>query len=194
MRKIIPTIILACTAGFALSACDQGDKTPKEAVEQAPAVLPVPANPSDKNAWKQYLISVVTANMQGIKSNHPYMYFVPGGDDDAAKSNRTNQLDNVTTVVQRGVLPGNMMAFGGPDSTLTAQMIVTAFKDAGAGALKGVVVLFIGDQADLGSVKQAIAPSGAEVRFVESKPSTTTPTTAPAEPSAPAPEAPASTP
>src|SRR5665213_4157685 len=112
MHKIIPTIILACIAGVALSACDQGDKTPKEAVEQAPVVLPVPANPGDKNAWKQYLISVVTANMQGVKSDHPYMYFVPGGDDDTAKSDRTNQLDNVTTVVQRGVLPGNMMAFG----------------------------------------------------------------------------------
>ena len=36
------------------------------------------------------------------------MYFVPGGDDDASKGDRNNQLENVKTVVSRGVLPGNM--------------------------------------------------------------------------------------
>lgn len=187
MRKLIPTIVLACIAGFSFSACDQADKAPKEAAAQTPVVLPVPANPADKVAWKQYLISVVTANMQGIKSDHPYMYFVPGGDDDAAKSDRANQLGNVTTVAQRGVLPGNMMAFGGSDSAMTAQLITTAFKDVGAGAFKGVVILFIGDQADLDGVKQALASSGAEVRFVESKPNTAaTPTPAPAATPTPA--------
>jgi len=169
MRKILATIALVCAATFALSACDQQDKAKEAQAEQKPQIVPVPTNPTDKTAWKQYLVSIVTANMQGVKTNHPYMYFVPGGDDDAAKSDRQNQLDNVKNVVARGVLPGNMMAFGGPDSKITADLIVEAFKDVQAGAFKDVVVLFIGASADAEAVKTALAASGAEVRFVEAK-------------------------
>ena len=169
MRKIPAIIFFACAATFALSACNQQPETPKDQVAQAPQVAPMPTNASDKTAWKQYLVSVVTANMQGVKTNHPYMYFVPAGDDDAAKADRQNQLDNVKTVVSRGVLPGNMMAFGGPDSKTTANLIVESFKDAQAGAFKDVIVLFIGGPGDLDAIKQALASSGAEVRFVEAK-------------------------
>jgi hypothetical protein len=97
------------------------------------------------------------------------MYFVPGGDDDGAKSDRDNQLANVRTVVSRGVLPGNMMAFGGPDSKITAQFVADSFKDASAGSFKDVVVLFIGAAADADAVKQSLAASGADVRVAEAK-------------------------
>jgi hypothetical protein len=172
MRKILSIAAFACIATFALSACDNGDKAKQDAAAaaaaQTPAVLPVPAT-GDKEAWKKYLISVVTANMQGVKSTHPYMYFVPGGDDDAAKADRANQLENVKTTVSRGVLPGNMLAFGGPDSAMTAQVITDAFKDAQAGSFKDVVVLFVGKPTESDAVKQALAASSADVRFVEAK-------------------------
>ena len=168
MRKITAIIFTACAA-FALGACNQEEKAASPQAEAKPQVAPVPTNPTDKTAWKQYLVSVVTANMQGVKTNHPYMYFVPGGEDDAAKSDRQNQLDNVKNVVARGVLPGNMMAFGGPDSKTTADLIVASFAEAGAGSFKDVIVLFIGAPGDLDAVKQALAASGADVRFVEAK-------------------------
>lgn len=168
MRKLLTTIALACFATFALSACDK-TQPPEQVAEQAPAVVSMPTNATDKAAWKAYLVQVVTANMTGVKSNHPYMYFVPGGDDDAVKGERNNQLENVKNVVARGVLPGNMMAFGGPDSKVTSQLIIDAFKDVQAGAFKDVVVLFIGAPADADGVKQALLSSGADVRFVEAK-------------------------
>ena len=62
-----------------------------------------------------------------------------------------------------------MMAFGGPDSKTTAQLVTDAFKDAQAGSFKDVVILFIGAPADADGVKQALASSGADVRFVEAK-------------------------
>lgn len=167
MRKISAIIFTACAA-FALGACNQQQQAAPQA-EVKPQVAPVPTNPTDKTAWKQYLVSVVTANMQGVKTNHPYMYFVPAGDDDAAKADRQNQLDNVKNVVARGVLPGNMMAFGGPDSKTTADLIVASFAEAQAGSFKDVIVLFIGAPGDLDGVKQALASSAAEVRFVEAK-------------------------
>jgi hypothetical protein len=170
MRKIPAILFTACAATFALSACNQQEQSKApEAAQAAPQVTPKPANPADKTAWKQYLVSVVTANMQGVKTNHPYMYFVPGGDDDAAKADRQNQLDNVKNVVARGVLPGNMMAFGGPDSKITSELLVQSFSGVQAGSFKDVVVLFIGDQADVDAIKAQLAASGAEVRFVEAK-------------------------
>jgi len=168
MRKITAIIFTACAA-FALGACNQEEKAASPQAEAKPQVAPVPTNPTDKTAWKQYLVSVVTANMQGVKTNHPYMYFVPAGEDDATKADRQNQLDNVKNVVARGVLPGNMMAFGGPDSKTTADLIVASFAEAGAGSFKDVIVLFIGAPGDLDAVKQALAASGADVRFVEAK-------------------------
>ena len=170
MRKILSIMALVCIATLGLSACDKGDKAQTEAAAaQKPTVVAMPASTADKNAWKQYLVQVVTANMQGVKSNHPYMYFVPGGDDDAAKGERGNQLDNVKNVVARGVLPGNMMAFGGPDSKITAQLVTDAFMDVQAGSFKDVVILFIGTSAEADGVKQALASSAADVRFVEAK-------------------------
>lgn len=168
MRKITAIIFAACAA-FALGACNKDQQAANPEAEAKPQVAPVPTNPTDKTAWKQYLVSVVTANMTGVKTNHPYMYFVPGGDDDAAKADRQNQLDNVKNVVARGVLPGNMMAFGGPDSKTTADLIVAAFAGAQAGSFKDVIVLFIGAPGDVDAIKQALASSSAEVRFVEAK-------------------------
>jgi hypothetical protein len=46
---------------------------------------------------------------------------------------------------------------------------VQAFSGVQAGSFKDVVVLFIGDQADVDAIKAQLAASGAEVRFVEAK-------------------------
>jgi hypothetical protein len=62
-----------------------------------------------------------------------------------------------------------MMAFGGPDSKRTADLIVEAFKSAGDGTLKGVIVLFVGAPGDSDRVKDGMGKSGAEYRFVELK-------------------------
>jgi hypothetical protein len=131
--------------------------------------VPVPAATADKAAWKTYLVSIVRQNMHGVKSNSPYMYFVPGGDEQAVQDDRESQLQNVSGTVARGVMPGNMLAFGGPDSKLTADLVVAAFKDAQDGSFKDVVVLFVGAPADQDRVKEALAKSKAEFRFVEMK-------------------------
>ncbi|MEO7433508.1 MAG: hypothetical protein ABIR62_16165 [Dokdonella sp.] len=170
MRKIFSIIAFAGVAALTLTACDKGADKPKvDVVEQKPTVLPMPTNAADTSAWKQYLVSVVSANLEGVRSNHPYMYFVPGGDDDKSKGDRENQLTNVKNVVARNVLPGNMLAFGGPNSSMTAQFVTDAFKEAQTGAFKDVFVLFVGTPADAEAVKTALAPSAATVRFVEAK-------------------------
>ena len=174
MNKYIRTLALATFAALTLAGCGPSDEDKAKAAEAAAAAeaakpVPLPTDPANKAAWQGYLVKVVMRNMQGVKTNHPFMYFVPAGTGPDQDSARKDQLDNVSLTVQRGVLPGNMMAFGGPDSKRTADMIVEAAKSAQDGALKGVVVLFIGAQADSDRVKDALAKSTADYRFVEMK-------------------------
>lgn len=174
MKNYLSVLMLALVGTLALSACGPSDADKQKAAEAAAAAeaakpVPAPAATADKAAWQKYLVAVVTQNMKGVKTNHPYMYFIPNGDGADAQDARKNQLDNISTTVARGVLPGNMMAFGGPDSKLTTDTITAAFKDAQDGTFKGVVVLFIGAAADQDAVKTALAKSGAEFRFVEMK-------------------------
>jgi hypothetical protein len=174
MKNYIRILALALFAALALCACGQSDEEKQKAAEAAAAAeaakpVPVPAPTADKAAWQKYLTNVVTRNMQGVKTNSPFMYYVPAGDSSDILDARNNQLNSVSDAVARGVLPGNMMAFGGPDSKTTADLIVEAFKDAQGGAFKDVIVLFIGAPGDLDSIKQALSSSGADVRFVEAK-------------------------
>jgi hypothetical protein len=91
---------------------------------------------------------------------------VPAGDDDDAKAKYDRQLQNVQDTVARGVLPGNLLAFAGPNSAKTADFIIAAFQGAKPGSFKDVIVLFIGDEADKDRVTTALQPTGATVRFV----------------------------
>ena len=174
MKSYLRTLAFAACAALLLSGCGQSDEEKAKAAEAAAAAeaakpVPMPTDVTDKQAWKTYLSKTVLQNMKGVKTNHPYMYLVPGGEGADQDSARKDQLDNVSITVQRGVLPGNMMAFGGPDSKRTADLVVEAAKAAQDGALKGVVVLFIGAQADSDRVKDGLTKSAAEYRFVEMK-------------------------
>ncbi|MHB8448203.1 MAG: hypothetical protein ACYC7G_00690 [Rudaea sp.] len=182
MNKYIRTLSFALCSALLLAACGPSDEDKQKAAEAAAQVaanapVPLPAPGADDAAWQKYLVSVVTRNMQGVKTNHPFMYYVPAGDTQAAQDARKSQLDNVGATVARGVLPGNMLAFGGPDSKATADLIVTAFAGsadksmpgANDGSFKDVVVLFAGASADQQRVQDALAKSGAQLRFVEMK-------------------------
>jgi len=68
--------------------------------------------------------------------------------------------------VARGVLPGNMLVFAGPDSAKTADFVTEAFKDAKPGSFKDVIVLVIGDAGDKDKVTSALQPTGATIRYV----------------------------
>jgi hypothetical protein len=166
MRKLtyIATA-LALTGCLALSACNnQGDNQQQQT--QATQQVTKPSDPNDSKAWSAYLGQIVSKNMQGMTTSQPYAFMVPAGDDDASKDSSDRQLSNVQDDVARGVLPGNLLAFGGPNSGKTADFVIAAFKDAKPGSFKGVIVLVIGDQADEQRVEQALQPTNATIRYV----------------------------
>ena len=166
MTKTFKYLLLAL-ALVTLAACGKKEGEGKTAAA-APVAVAVPTNASDNQAWKAYIMSVVKQNMQGIRTS-PYTYYLPDTSAGDFEDQYDRQLDNVTGVVGRGVLPGNMLAFGSPASARMADLIVEAFTDIPAGSMKDVRVLFIGQAADSERVKAAIEPSGASYVFVEAK-------------------------
>ena len=139
----------------------------------APAPLTAPTS-GDDNAWKEYLGKVVGQNQEGV-TDRVFPYYLPTNSDQVTVADKdgcsqyARQLENVNNVVLRTVLPGNMLAFGSPDSTKMGDLIVAAFAGADPEALKGSKVLFIGNAADNERVKAAVEGAGASYVFVEAK-------------------------
>jgi hypothetical protein len=165
MRKFALIAAVALTASLGLSACNKSQDDQENAQQQVQQA-PKPTSLTDSKGWNTYLGQIVQKNMQGMKANQPYAYMVAAGDSDDIKAQNDRQLQSVQDTVARGVLPGNLLAFGGPESAKTADLIVAAFKDAKPGSFKDVIILFIGDKADEQRVDDALKPTGATVRFV----------------------------
>jgi hypothetical protein len=162
------TVFLALLVA-GLAACKPAE--PEKVAAPVAAPLSAPAG-TDDAAWQAYLGDVINRN-DDVITDRLYSYYVSADSDkpDAAdgSSAYSRQLENVNAVVQRTVLPGNMLAFGSPDSAKMADLIVAAFKDAKPDALKGSHVLFIGAAADRDRVEAAVKAAGANYIFVEAK-------------------------
>jgi hypothetical protein len=164
LARTLPVLALVLLA--ALSGC----KKDTDKATAAPVVLTAPTT-ADDVAWKTYLQQVIAANREGV-TDQVYPYYLPAGSDVAAEDGSSpygRQLENVSGVVARTVLPGNMLVFGSPDSAKMADLVVAAFTGAKPDALKGSRVLFIGKAADSDRVKAAVEAAGAQYKFVEAK-------------------------
>lgn len=165
MRKLILVVALALTTGLVLTACNK-----QPAQQSGPAVAqeaPKPTDPGDTKGWNAYLGPIVMKNMQGMTAGQPFAYMVKAPINDDAKADNDRQLKAVRDVVGRGVTGGNLLAFAGPDSAATADLLIAAFTDARPNSFKNVIVLFVGDKADEQRVSDVLKPTGAEFRFVE---------------------------
>ena len=164
------TLIAAAVAATLLLAGCQPQADDGAAANAAPAALTAPTT-DDDNAWKAYLGQVIGQNMDGI-TERTFNYYLPAATDPTeVEGPYSRMLMDVQAAVQRGVLPGNMLSFSSPNSTMMADLIVEAFNAEGVQdtALKGSRVLFIGEAKDESRVRQAVLATGAEFRFVEKK-------------------------
>ena len=166
MRKFALIAAIALAATLTLSACGKHGDDQQDGQQQAQQA-PKPTDPNDSKGWNAYLGQIVQKNMQGMSANQPYAYMVTAGATDEAKAQNDRQLQSVQDTVARGVLPGNLLAFGGPSSAATSEFVIDAFKNATPGSFKDVIVVFIGDKADEQRVADAMKPTGATFRFVE---------------------------
>lgn len=188
MRKFIFFAVVALLGTIGLSACNDNGNQANTATEATATTKPTCSgeDPDCLKEWKDYLSHVVEANLGDI-TNTPYVYFVPdvpvevaaagtaaAAGSAAVPASASSAIatlgrvqDQLDTVVAATVLPGNMVAAAGPNSATTAKVLENAFSQASPGSFKGVVVLFIGDQADEAAVKAAVEPSGATFKFAQ---------------------------
>jgi hypothetical protein len=170
-RLLIVLSMFALT--LALSACESPDEETETKAPVAMVALKAPASSDDKE-WKMYLQAVVSQNMAGV-TDRVFPYYLPANStvptpgDTQNRSQFDRQLENVTSVLSRTVLPGNMLVFGSPDSAKMADLVISAFSGGKPDALKGSQVLFIGKAEDNARVKTAVEAVGAKYIFVEAK-------------------------
>lgn len=166
--------LLAASAALALTltACHgESDDDAKPARSEAKTVALVAPAGQDDAEWKTYLGQVIGNNTDGI-TERTFNYYLPANTDPTeADGPYSRMMNDVRLALQRGVLPGNMLSFSSPNSTMMADLIVEAFEDESIKdtALKGSRVLFIGASKDESRVRQAALSAGAEFRFVEAK-------------------------
>lgn len=161
-------LALSAALVLGLAACGQQEQQAEQAA--APKVeLVAPTDINDERAWRLYLVEVTKQNLPERLRSSPFMYYLPPTTRENFDAEYDSQLDNVSSTVARGVLPGNMLAFGSPESARMADLIVEAFKDASPGSFDKVRVLFIGKAEDSERVREGLVASGAEYVFVEIK-------------------------
>ncbi|MGH8085342.1 MAG: hypothetical protein ACREPV_08710 [Lysobacter sp.] len=166
MNTTTRLLLIALLSMPLLAAC-QKEEAPAEDAAAVQVPLTRPAT-NDDAEWGAYLSDVVTRNMGDI-TRSPYLYYLPGSDSAGFEGARERLQEEVSMAMQRGIVEGNLVAFGSPESTMMADIIVNAFTKVDPGSMNGVVLLFIGDAADNERVQAAVAPAGVEYKFVEAK-------------------------
>ena len=162
MKTMTRLLLIVCLA-LPFAACKKAEAP----VAPVKAPLSAPVN-DDHQAWVAYLSDVVTRNMGGIQ-NQPYVYMLPGESTAGFKDQYDRLLDKAKADVGRGIIAGNLLAYGSPASAKMADLVIAAFDGVPAGSMKGVKVLFIGKAADSDRVKAALAPAGVDYVFIEAK-------------------------
>ena len=155
-------MLIACLA-LPFAACKK-EEAPKETVK-APMSAPTT---DDRQAWLNYLQDVVGRNMDGIQ-NQPFVYMVPSESLPDFADQYERLLEKARMDVARGIISGNLLAYGGHSSTKVADLVVESFKTVEPNSMTGVKVLFIGSAADNARVKAAVTPAGVDYVFVEAK-------------------------
>jgi hypothetical protein len=187
-----PFVLIATCIAFALgtSAMAQqvGQLNPDPTSPAAFSLQSLPMPPqslSERMAWSKFLSCVTRQNAQGMTASRFYLFYIPGGSDEQAISARERQTSNLEDVISRGVLPGNLIAFGGPDADATTKVVSRAFNEASSKyPLTNVTVVVIGRKADEPQLGNMIKPRGATFRLVDlttaTCPATVASTTTPA--------------
>jgi hypothetical protein len=162
MKTLFRLMLVACLA-LPFAACKKAE-APK--VEKPPVAMPT--DPANKQGWQDYMGDVINRHMEGV-NNQLFAYLLPPESASDFQDQYDRLLEKAKSDVARGIIAGNLLAYGGPSSGKTADLVVEAFKPVQPGTMKGVKVLFIGSSADSERVKAAVEPAGVNYVFVEAK-------------------------
>jgi hypothetical protein len=157
-QSVIPVLVLT----LALLACSK----PHDQIDARTSVarISAPTNPNDAKAWETYMVQVSKANGEGLV-NRPYLFLVPSGEDSLPRERRKMIQQALGSMASHNTFPGNFISVSGPDPTTTADVLVEAFSNVRPGSLKGITLLYTGDEADKPRTEKIITIAGASFRF-----------------------------
>jgi len=164
MKTSSRLLLIACLALPFVAACQKEEKK-EAAAETAPLSAP---KTSDENAWNAYLTDVIKRNLDGVTGS-TYVYTLPAPEAPTFQGDYDRMLEKAQADMSRGVLEGNLVAFGSPNSAKSADLAVASFEKVDPNTMKGVKFIFVGDAADSERVKAAVSPAGVNYTFVEAK-------------------------
>lgn len=163
--KITTRLLLVTCLALSMAACKKHEEAAPAETAQAPLVAPAK---TDEAGWKAYLSDVVLRNMGEI-TNQPFLYYLPTQADPEFQAKYDRQLEQAKNAIARGIVGGNLIAFGSPESAKMADIAVASFTGVPADTMKKVKIVFIGDAVDSERVQAAVTPTGADYVFVEAK-------------------------
>lgn len=164
MKTSFRLLLIACLALPLLAACQKEEKK-EAAAETAPLAAP---KTGDETAWGAYLTDVVKRNLDGVNGT-TYVYVLPTPESPTFQRDYDLMLEKSQADMSRGILEGNLVAFGSPNSAKSADLVVASFAKVDPATMKGVKFIFIGDAADNERVKAAVTPAGVNYVFVQVK-------------------------
>lgn len=126
------------------------------------AVKP-PAENAGAGTWRAFAARVVHDEVKD-DTIHPFSFAVPAGDDADAKDARRSIVMAVRTTLGNTAIPGNLLAFTGPDSRAVATVIEEGFQDLPTSVTKGVTVLYIGTPDMSSRVDKVTRDAGVRLR------------------------------
>jgi hypothetical protein len=147
-----------------LSSCHQPDNRTASDSTASTSSVPIPAANADVTTWGNYLSAQGKLHNQGV-AQRPYIYVIPGGDNSAAADRRKSEMDSISHGIGPILMPGGMLIVGGPNAKQTATFMTDLSRTIKANAMKGIVVLVVGDASQANGVADALRPTGATVRF-----------------------------
>ena len=161
--KTVTRLLLAACLVLTIAACKKEEAAAP--VEAAPLTAPTSG---DDVAWKTYLQDVVARNMGDI-TNNPFLYYLPQATDPDFEDKYAAQLEQAKNAIARGIVGGNLIAYGSPESARMADIAIASFTGVPPDTMKKVKILFIGQPVDGERVRAAVAPTGADYVFIEAK-------------------------
>lgn len=143
------SLVFAVCAVLGLSACSEKTEAP------AAEVVTLPTG-TDKSEWNKYMNVVVKPHYKQGETMRVWPYLVMPGETEE----NGRKLDTLQQSVRNGMQPGQLLVYLGPDSTVTADLIVEGFQEAKPDTLARSTLLFAGKRADEERVRTVVAASG----------------------------------
>ena len=151
------SLVFAVCAVLGLSACSQQAAETPVATE---AATTVPTG-TDKAEWNKYMNAVIKPHYIKGETTRVWPYLVMPGETEE----NGRKLEALQQSVVNGLQAGQLFVYLGPDSTVTADLILEGFKEAKPDSLTRSTLLFVGKRADEERVKTAVVASGMSFKF-----------------------------